>query len=611
MLDLDRLREELRLAHARLADLDDDAPDLHFTLSPGPDPRVTHGNLAASRELGWKQDALLHRSLLDFIDPDDHGHLRYALESLRHGEEVPPRDLMFRRRDGRLLPLKARFVTEHEADGSLRAIRVLARNLVEQSRLELNLHERQFQALCDHAPVTIFKTSSAGECTYVNAHWTRMTGYTFEEMKGDAWVRAIHPEDQGEFYKNWRETARREEEFRRRYRCVTKGGETRWASVIAIPVRDAEGELSGYIGTVTDVTAEKQTVDSLEASWREQELLHTRLQLATESANIGVWEWDLVHDQLVWDDQMFRIYGMEGKDVAGPYDTWRHAVHPDDLERADQAVMKALETRTEMHTEFRILIGDEVRYLEAHGRVRCAPDGRPLKLVGVNWDITVRKQLEQEAMEATEKERNLLGRAIHDGAAQELAGTAWMCAALGYRLTEEGNPAGANAATIAERLSQSATDLRRLSHGLAPMAVEGRSLSEALQLISGLGQFYPKIAFEIDTGHCGADIVGPHATQLYLIAREAAFNAARHAKPTRIRIRLEEIEDGRAMVLTVTDNGGGSLKDLKSREGLGLRSMRLRAWSIDGHLQFDQNGNHDGIEVRCQVSQPKPLPVQK
>ncbi len=121
-----------------------------------------------------------------------------------------------------------------------------------------------------------------------------------------------------------------------------------------------------------------------------------RLTLATESAQIGVWDLDLAHDHLEWDSRMFELYGIPSAGFTGSYDSWRSAVHPDDLRDAEEDIQAAIRGESEYHTRFRVLRpSGDVRYIEAHGVVLRAADGAPERMIGVNWDVTDRALAEE------------------------------------------------------------------------------------------------------------------------------------------------------------------------------------------------------------------------
>ncbi len=131
----------------------------------------------------------------------------------------------------------------------------------------------------------------------------------------------------------------------------------------------------------------------------EKELKETseRLSLANRAARMGIWDWDVKKDYLVWDDNVYEIYGVKKEDFHGAYETWIKSVHPDDMQRINDEVQSALRGEKDLDIEFRIVWPDgTIRYVESHADVYRDEEGDPIRLIGLNWDVTERKQAEEE-----------------------------------------------------------------------------------------------------------------------------------------------------------------------------------------------------------------------
>ncbi|MBT3256421.1 MAG: PAS domain-containing protein [Deltaproteobacteria bacterium] len=126
-----------------------------------------------------------------------------------------------------------------------------------------------------------------------------------------------------------------------------------------------------------------------------------RIRLATRTMNLGIWDWNIVSDELIWDEQMCRLYGIREEEFGGAYDAWTKRVFPEDLERANAEIQEALRGEREYACNYRIVWPDgSIHFIEAASQTFRDPDGKPFRMVGVNYDITERKQVD-EALRAS------------------------------------------------------------------------------------------------------------------------------------------------------------------------------------------------------------------
>ena len=117
-----------------------------------------------------------------------------------------------------------------------------------------------------------------------------------------------------------------------------------------------------YFGFLRDITEPKRADDLLKNS-------EERLSLATQAGSIGVWDWDVLNDKLVWDDSMYRLYGISREYFAGAYDAWFSCVHSEDTSRVNDAIKDALQGKKEYVAEFRIIRPDgSVLYIKADSK---------------------------------------------------------------------------------------------------------------------------------------------------------------------------------------------------------------------------------------------------
>jgi signal transduction histidine kinase len=146
----------------------------------------------------------------------------------------------------------------------------------------------------------------------------------------------------------------------------------------------------------------KKTMNDKLAVEKEKELLTNRLVLATQSAGMGIWEWDIAMDQLFLDDGMLQLYDLNALQSNTVYDGWLSRLHPDDKDRTNSEIQNAIIGIKEYDTEFRIVWRDRsVRYIRATGIIERDREGRAVRMIGANWDITTRRT-EQKKLSISE-----------------------------------------------------------------------------------------------------------------------------------------------------------------------------------------------------------------
>lgn len=132
-------------------------------------------------------------------------------------------------------------------------------------------------------------------------------------------------------------------------------------------------------------------ISGRKASEREHKEQQNRLELATRAAGLGIWAWDTRSNESVWDEALFDMYGVPVEDRVNPmpYSYWRGLVHPDDIDGVEKGMGDLLEGVGPYAAEFRILRPDGgTAYIDSAAYVEHDDDGAPVRMVGLNWDIT-------------------------------------------------------------------------------------------------------------------------------------------------------------------------------------------------------------------------------
>jgi signal transduction histidine kinase len=137
--------------------------------------------------------------------------------------------------------------------------------------------------------------------------------------------------------------------------------------------------------------------------------LNHRLLLATRSADIGIWDWNLETGHLEWDETMYQLYQVQPNEFGSVYDAWFNRIAEEDKISVNEAMQNAILHNEKYDTQFRInRENGEVRYLRATGIVEHDLIDNPIRMIGINWDITPRitANLERELIIDDIVERN-------------------------------------------------------------------------------------------------------------------------------------------------------------------------------------------------------------
>ncbi len=181
--------------------------------------------------------------------------------------------------------------------------------------------------------------------------------------------------------------------------------------------RDTQGQPIAILETNRDITERKQVEAALNAS-------EQRLRLAQQIACIGTFEWNIQTGVNTWTPELETLYGLPPGGFSGTQSAWENLVHPDDRARAVQLVERAFETGMPAEGEWRVAWPDgSLHWLAGRWQVFRDAAGQPLRMTGVNIDITARKQAEAALRESERQFRAL---------ADSIPNLAWWANSDGY-----------------------------------------------------------------------------------------------------------------------------------------------------------------------------------
>ena len=313
------------------------------------------------------------------------------------------------------------------------------------------------------------------------------------------------------------------------------------------------------------------------------------LRLAAKGCPMGLWYWNEETSHVFFDAKACEIFGLE---TAGefPLETCYRCLHPDDRESVTEAWRHQLEKRLPYDLEYRTIRPDgSIRCVHALGSGYYDELEKPIRMVGVVFDNTERKQADQERLDlagrlinAQEQERSRLARELHDDFGQRLAMLA-SDLALAEEMAKEPKVCE-ELHRLSSAIHEIGTDLISVSHRLHSSTLEALGLTAGVR--SFCADFSSQHAIEVEfvDKHVSKSTNPDTALCLFRIVQEGLRNVSTHSRATRVDICLEG--NAKAIFLTLSDDGVGfKFSDRVASHGLGLRSMTERARILGGTFE--------------------------
>jgi PAS domain S-box-containing protein len=224
-------------------------------------------------------------------------------------------------------------------------------------------------------------------------------GYTLNEIEPNvrSWERLVHPEDLPRQSAAIRAHLDGKTDFyQSEHRCRHASG--KWIWILdrgQVVERDPTGKPLRMCGTHLDITERKEAEHALQLS-------EERLRLTLDAGAMGTWDVNLATREVKWSEAHQRLFGLEPGQFSGTLEGFWQSVHPDDLAGVKVEAGRCRENRLPFHHEFRVIWPDgSLHWMCARGTYSYDPDGKPVRLLGVAWDVTERRRAEAERRRLT------------------------------------------------------------------------------------------------------------------------------------------------------------------------------------------------------------------
>lgn len=204
----------------------------------------------------------------------------------------------------------------------------------------------------------------------------------------------------------------------------------------------AKGETEIVNGSCIRISGTFQDINERKKAELRYKEAAERLKIATQTAIIGIWEFNIKDNELIWDDNMYLLYGIAKADFSGGYEAWEAGVHPQDKTSSAKSIADAISGVKSFDTEFRIIWPDgTIRFIKAIAKTERNEHGEATKMIGANWDIT---ELKSTQLKLARNEESFLDSFSKSSIGMALVGLdgKWiqinqgLCDSLGYTKEE-------------------------------------------------------------------------------------------------------------------------------------------------------------------------------
>jgi PAS domain S-box-containing protein len=594
--DIRLVQQKLERSEALQRGIFEEASDALLLVAPA--GSIVRANAEAERVFGYTREelrGLIVEELMPQGSRCRHMAHRQAFFAapLRRAMGSSGMLLRGRRADGSEFPVDVMLSPLHSDGGDL--VIASVRDVTERRRNEeaLRASEKRFRSTLEHAPIGMSIVSPEGRWLDVNSAMCELVGYTKPELQNLTTQEITHPDDVEKdlaYAKQLLNGEIRSYQLEKRY--IRKDGSTVTVLLTRSLLRDDNGKPVHFIAQIEDISARTRAQEQLT-------ILNDRLALATQAGGLGVWELDLRSQVMWWDERMYELYKISPDAPGDIREKWRKHVLPDQLARLERELDEAIRGDGTFATEFPIVWPDgQVRTIRTNAVLTRDNAGQPLRVTGVNWDVTQSRQKEDAIGAALQEKETLLKELYH-----RVKNNLQVIISL-FNLQVRTLPEGLARIALqegADRVRAMALVHEKLyqSKSLSSIALDEYITDLCRQLGNAAGA--QQRAIELVTDAEPVEVSVETAVPLGLLLNELISNGLQHAFPDgrcgSIVVHLERKTHG-AMLLTVSDNGVGLPTELDPTfpHTLGLKLVNALTAQLDGHFRMQ---NRQGGQGTC------------
>jgi len=342
--------------------------------------------------------------------------------------------------------------------------------------------DRQLRVLLDSIPTLVWQMSADGVAEFFNRRWLDHTGLAPDQARGWKWADALHPDDRKRLIETWQAILRAGQPDEAEARLRGADGRYRWFLFRWVPLRDEDGQITGWCGAGTDIEDRKRVEDDLSQS----KSILDETQRLTRCGSMGL---NISTGQVSWSAEGARIFGFGPEDRPTVDRIWER-LHPDDRWLSERSVERVRRGEPDTEYEVRLVMPDgAVRYVR---RIIDPPGGSvsPVGSLCAVIDVTETRQAEA-ALQQAQAELAHVTRVTSLG---ELA------ASIAHEVLQPLSAIAANGDASLRWLLRPEADIERACKGLQKVVADARRAAEIVSRLRSLSKKSKpeRVAFDLD-----------------------------------------------------------------------------------------------------------------
>lgn len=355
-----------------------------------PDGKITDVNQATEAVTGRTRQELVGSDFCDyFTEPDD---ARAGYQKVFSEGRVTDYPLAIRHASGKITDVLYNATVYRDEAGEIEGIFAAARDITALKNAEADIQatSQLLSSIVENIPNMIFlKRAEDLRFVLFNKAGEQLLGFGRSDLLGKNDY-DFFPREQAEFF------AAKDRDVLRSTGVVDIPEEPiqtrllgrRFLHTKKMALCNSQGKPEYLLGISEDITERKQVESAL---WESKE----RLEAAASAGIVGIWDWDIPNNRLVWDKVMYQLYGIHEDDFGGAYEAWASTIHPEDKVQTEGEIQAALRGEREYGPEFRVIWPDgSIHYIKAKSHTTYDAQGKPLRMIGINYDQTEQKTIE-------------------------------------------------------------------------------------------------------------------------------------------------------------------------------------------------------------------------